>query len=368
MISSFELLILTCFIFLSAFLSASEVAIFSLSRFQIRQLKDQFPPAYRRIKQLLTDPNGLLITILVSNEVINVTLATFVEHWVIKTWSTTGGQWVLSLPFHLDTHTPLWFQQMLIGTLLTTAIVLLLCDVTPKVVAAKANHVVAPLTSTTLLWLHYALKPVRASLAAIIRLLLGRRRKKIVKANPNEEPLFKEDDFLVMVEEGHKQGIVHSSELELIRNIFELDDTRVEEVCTPIGRVFSIPAKTTLKQALEYYRLKKYSRIPVFEKDKNNIVGILFVKDLIPSRLDSSLQSQPVEQCMNRPLLIEQGTRLNTVFRTMRQNHTHMVVVTNPRGQAIGVVTMSDLLGEIFGEFFESGTTIQPSPGKERTQ
>ena len=367
MISSFELLILTCFVFISAFLSASEVAIFSLSRFQIRKLKDQFPPIYRRIKKLLSEPNGLLITILVSNEVINVTLATFIEHWVIKTWSSVGGIWITLLPFNVESRSPLWLQQMIIGTLITTPLVLVLCDVTPKVIAAKANHVIAPLTSSALYWLHTFLKPIRIILAAITRLIFGKRKNELKKQNSENEPLFKEDDFLVMVEEGHKQGIVHSSELELIRNIFELDDTKVEEICTPIARVFSISTKTTRKQALEYYRLKKYSRVPVYEKEKNNIVGILFAKDLISIRLDPSQQSHSVEQSMNRPLHVQQGTRLNNLFRAMRQNRTHMAVINNTKGQAIGIVTMNDVLGEIFGEFFESGTTIQPSPGKERT-
>ena len=261
-------------------------------------------------------------------------------------------------------NSPPWLVQMVLGVLITTPIVLIACEMTPKALAARANQVIAPLSTTSLLWLHTILTPIRILISKFVGLLLGKRLRKKAEllSSGFKGTLLKEDEFLFMIEEGHKEGIVHSSELELIRNIFELDDTKAEEICTPAQSIYALPLRTTIKQALEAYRSKRFSRIPIYENDKNTIVGVLFAKDLIPARLDPSLESTSVETLMRRPLFVKQGMRLNSLFRTMRQNHTHMAVIQDQKDRTVGIVTMSDLLAEVFGEFFEGG--LPPSGAK----
>ena len=364
MIKSFELVLIGCLVFLSAFLAASEVALFSLSRFQLRYLKEHFKPIYIQIKKLLSDPSGLLVTILVTNEVVNISVATTIQKIVLRNWSEMdqdSGLWWVKTHF---ASTPVWLLQMAVGVVLTTPIVLIICEMTPKVLAARANQVIAPLTTTSLLWLHTLLTPLRILISKFVGFLLGKRlRKKTELLNSGfKGTLIKEDEFLFMIEEGHREGIVHSSELELIRNIFELDETKADEICTPLSKLYALPISATIRQSLEAYRSKPFSRIPIYRDDRNSIVGILFSKDLIPARLDPTLQTQSVETLMRKPLFVKQGMRLNVLFRTMRQNHTHMVVILSPTDKVVGVVTMSDLLAEVFGEFFEGGT--QPVGGK----
>lgn len=367
--TTFELFFCILLVFSSAFLSASEVALFSLSRFQLRYLKENFRNLHAVIKKLLADPGGLLVTILVSNEVINISLATLIEHAVLRLWNEKGASLFSWFPDAWISKTPDWFLQMTLGIAITLPIVLLGCEMTPKVIAARANQVIAPLTSPTLFWLHRFLKPIRILISWFISVLLGKHSRKKITDTP-DGPLIQEEEFLFMVEEGHKEGLVHSSELELIRNIFELDDTKVEEICTPISKVHSFSTRTTLKQALDSYKHKNFSRVPVFDKDKHTIVGVLFAKDLIPARLDTSLQSQSVETVMKKPLYIKLGTKLNALFRSMRRNQTHMAVIVNQSERAIGIVTMNDLFVEIFGEHFESSKSPQSSsthtPTKER--
>lgn len=358
MIRPYELLLCLCLIFLSGFLAAAEVSLFSLSRFQLRNLKEHFKTVYVQIKELLADSSGVLISILVAAEIINVSFASTVQKLILRNWSTGPSPIIDWLPGSWLAHTPGWFLQAAIGTLITTPILLIICEVTPKFMAARANHIIAPLTSTSLLGLYWILSPVRYLIKALFRVLRLEKSKKGKSKSGKTGSLLKEDEFLVMVEEGHKEGLVHSSELELIRNIFELDDTKVEQVCTPMSKVVSIPNSSNLSHALELFKTKKFSRMPIYQKEKSEIVGILYAKDLIPVRLSPQTQDQTVENTMRKALFIKQGSRLTHAFRIMRQHQMHMAVIQNSEGKSVGVVTMSDVLAEVFGEFFESGTTM----------
>jgi CBS domain containing-hemolysin-like protein len=143
----------------SSWLSASEIALFSLSRFQLRSLKERFRGAHRKIKRLLADPTGLLITLLAANEVVNVGLSSIIAQSLAR-WRRPD--WVERLPI------PHWALSTLLGLLISTPIVLLLCDVTPKIVGSRANRLIAPATAGPLSVLYDVFKPVRVVLAAIV--------------------------------------------------------------------------------------------------------------------------------------------------------------------------------------------------------
>lgn len=129
-----EFLICAVLIGVSAFLSSSEIAIFSLSRFQIRSLKDHFRAVHRRIKRLLADPAGLLVTILVVNEAVNIALSALITSNISQNRQRIDG---LSSSWNIAGHTiPGWAVDAVLGTLVTAPIILFLCEVTPKVIAA----------------------------------------------------------------------------------------------------------------------------------------------------------------------------------------------------------------------------------------
>src|SRR5437868_6513961 len=129
--TSVEFLLFLSLIFFSASLSASEVALFSLSRFQLRSLKENFRPTYRKIKRLLGDPGGLLITILVLNEVINISLSTLI--------ASTVSRFNLPIPFYLS-RVPSWFLKTILDIAFTAPIILIFCEVTPKVIGTRINR------------------------------------------------------------------------------------------------------------------------------------------------------------------------------------------------------------------------------------
>lgn len=335
----------------SAFLSGSEIALFSLSRFQIRSLKERSHSAYNTIRKLLADPSGILISILVLNEVINILMSSMIATLTIRSGL---GHSLAEIFGHLKLEP--WLADMVISTLLTAPIILLVCEITPKVVSTRANQLVAPLTARPMHWIYSACFPFRFLLGRLVRSISKTRQKKLM-------PL-KEEEFMVMIEEGHEEGEIHESELELVRNVFELDDTAVSDVLTPMTRVATLPATTTIKQALAHLKKSHYSRIPVTRGNKKHVVGILYRKDLLLSRFDAALrESDSIENLTRKPLMIHPQLKLNTVFRRLKQNRTHIACVENEKGDALGIVTMTDVLSAIFEDALEPETISKPTTG-----
>lgn len=349
--TAFELLVCAALIAVAAFMSAAEIALFSLSRFQLRSLKERFRSSHRRIKRLLSDPGGLLITVLVVNEVVNITLSAVIAEVVGRGWEHGGTARTLLFP-----NAPDWAKQMALGILITTPVVLLACEITPKAIAARSNQMVSLLSAGPLALVYDAFKPVRSLLKAVVRLVSrwsGGKSMGLEQGGADEEkPLLKEAEFLSMVEEGHREGTIQLAEMELIRNVFDLDDTTVADVSTPITQVHALPITTSIEGALADMRGRRYSRIPVYDGARRRVVGVLYAKDLILAKLEPEVAGASIGALMRRPFVVSPSMRLNQLFRRMKLQKTHLAVVESSPGEAVGVVTMSDVLDALFEDLF----------------
>ena len=344
-----EILVCLLLITVSGFISGSEIALFSLSRFQLRAMKDRFKRPYRKLKALLGDPAGLLTTVLLVNEMLNISISALI----------TGG-----IDRQLGPGVD-WSHKSLIGTLITTPLILLFCEITPKVIGARANQLVAPLVVTPLGWIHTATWPLRYLIRRCV--LLFAKILARFSTPPSEEamaeeaaeeaaPLLKEQDFLVMLEEGQKEGAIHASELNLIRNVLELDDLLVSDVLTPLSKVYSLPATASLRYALTAMRLRKYSRVPITGANRREIVGILYAKDLLLEDASTDRDQANVASLMRKPYAVAPTVSLNSLFRRLKVQRIHMAVVEARPGEAIGIVTMNDLLEALIEDFIPERT------------
>jgi CBS domain containing-hemolysin-like protein len=340
-----ELIITGALIFASAYMAASEIALFSLSRFQLRSIKERARSDHRKIKKLLSDPGGLLITILVVNEVLNIAISTLITGSVSRSSSIKQPEILIRL-FHL----PSWAFETLIGTLIVAPILLLLCEITPKTIAARANQLIAPLTVDTITVIYAVSRPARSLLKGLVAFVARWSGDRSPSHDGNQT--LKESDFLLMVEEGHKEGAVQASELELIKNVFEFDDTTVAQVFTPIAQVRSIPVRTTVRQALSLTRGQRFSRVPVTGKNRRDIIGVLYSKDLLRAKLENRHMEDTVSDLMLDPIFVSPSLKLNALFRRFKQQKTHMAVVQKIPGEALGIITMSDVLDVLFDDLF----------------
>lgn len=338
-------------------MSSSEVALFSLSKFQLKLIRERFKNAHKHVKKLSSDPAGVLSTILVTNEIVNIGLSTLISSQISRSGNSPTVQY-----FHrgLSAFIPSWATDVLLGTLITAPILLVFCEITPKVVAARTNIVFAPMTAPPLYYTYKLLTPVRWALKKItdvVARIIQTRTPDPDTAMAQSANRLKEEDFLSIVEEAHKEGSVQEHEVELIRNVFELDDTPILEIATPISRVFSLSANTTLSQALNAVRDErlgqKFSRIPVYGKSRSDIVGVLYSKDLLVAKLEKEDPSTPVTNIMWRPFTVNENARINTVFKRMKKQRVHMGIIVNPKNQAVGLVTMNDVLEVLLEELID---------------
>lgn len=361
--SSVELAICILLVFTSGLLSSSEIALFSLSRFQLRYLRDHFSTAHKRIKRLLSDTSGLLITILVTNEVVNISLSTLITNSINRNWEDQNLFTSLLPQSFIDTL-PHWALQTFAGLLVTTPIILFFCEITPKVTAARVNQLIAPMTSRPLLFAYIALKPLRLVLQGFIRFtsrLLGNQ-------HPNSSDSLtwdslKEEEFLMILEEGHKEGMIQGNELELIKNIFSLDDILVSDICTPLSQIYCLPSNLSVGEAYQLLKRRRQYRTPIFQKNRNHIVGILYTKDLIlgdsaadqtRSRSKEKQRNElKISEVMRKPFSIHPKTNISRLLRSLRQNKIYYATVVDDSGSTIGIVTIDDILEEIFDDMFE---------------
>lgn len=353
-----EIIIVILIVLMSGFLSSSEIAMFSLSRFQIRAMKERFRTAHKRVKRLLADPGGFLMSVLVLNEILNVSLGVLITESVNENWArlTQGNHWVAWLIRDKLAHwVPTWTLQTIVGVVLTAPILLIACEITPKTIGAKTNQLIATISSGPMTVIYDLLKPIRILLRSLIQLFA--RKKALNSEVPLHEAqnqLLKEEEFLTLVEEGHREGSVQESELELIKNVFELDDTPVAELMTPIEQVLSFNENTLCKNAFSILQTRRFSRIPVVSSGPGakKALGVLYSKDLLIAKLenDTEILQSPVTAMMRKPMTASPSTRLNSLFLRMKKQRLHMAIIEDQDERILGVVTMNDLLQALFDD------------------
>jgi len=319
--------ILTCIILISfSFIFASsEIAIFSLSRVQLKKIKDQSEPLFHRIRILTHDSFGLLITVLFFNEIVNISLAALITSNYIE-------------PLSLS-----WQMQTILGIMVTTPIMLIFCELTPKVVATRANQLIISLFLPIVYFFYIITKP----LASIVKVFFP---KQTIKELHN----LHEDDFIIIAEEQTETGHLHETELELIKNIFQMDDTRVEQMTTPLRKIITVASTSTLEMAAkQILKDKVYSRIPVHGKNKEDIVGVLNTKDLVTIRIHPEMNSESVMSIAKEPLIVSGSLTLETLFKKMKSKKVQVAFTKNSQDKITGMITMQDILDAVIEEAFE---------------
>jgi len=318
---------LLCLILISCafILSSSEIAIFSLSRVQLKKIKDQSEPLFRRIRTLIGDSMGLLITVLFFNEIVNISLAALITSNAVE-------------PLNLD-----WRLSTFLGVLITTPIILIGCELTPKVIATRSNQLVISLFLPFLYSLYLLARPF----ISLFRILLPETQIK-------ELHKLHEEDFIILAEEQAETGNLHETELELIKNVFEMDDTRVEQIATPMKKIFTLPAHYTLEQGYQaILKERDVWRIPITGSTRDEIVGVLNTKDFAEIKINPEIRKENILSLCSEPLMVAGSINIDALFRKMKNRKVQVAFVKNAQGRVTGMVTLQDILDTIIEEAFD---------------
>ena len=320
----------TIFLLFSFFFSGTESACFSLSQAQIRHLRENAPKSIqnRRLLRLLERPRRLLLTILIGNTVVNVAAATvaalFTGHLVEKAHIPSGRAFFIEI-------------------VVVTLIILVLTEVTPKVFAVRQALRFALAVSFPLSIIVAVLYPLSALFEALTNAVasaLGVRR---------EAPFVNEEELKILFELGEEKGTLDRDEKEMIHSIFEFRETMVREVMVPRTDMVCVPASATITEVMREVKETGHSRIPVYEDTIDNIIGLLFVKDLLPVlKGRKSMPSLP--DLVRKAYFVPETKRIDELLREFQKERIHMAIVVDEYGGTAGLVTLENVIEEIVGD------------------
>lgn len=317
-------------VILCAFFSGTETALFSLSRFQLRQLRQTNIERFNRVRFLLDRPAALVATALLGNELASVLLshltARFYDGLALKTWQVT-----------------------VVNLLTVVPVMLVFGEITPKVIGAKANITVLNLFLPLFWWFYRLSFPLRFLIEHSVNLLTKPIRRRQV---PKDEQV-KEEDIRALLDEGKKKGAIQGVEQDIIENLFDIDDDKVSDLATPLSKCMIVHQDDSPKTVIDRLKREFFARIPVVGDHPDRVVGVLYAKDLL-NYINRDEQEMRVRALMKDPLVVEPGMKAEVLFRRFRQLKRHIAVIEDKQGRTLGVITMEDLLEQMFGELWEA--------------
>ncbi len=332
----------------SAFCSGSEVALFSLRRVDREQLAHSDRSVDKMIVTLLERPRRLIASVLIGNEAFNSVLAIL----------------CLGVVLRMCADTTLW---AIGGITLAVALppVVLIAEVTAKTLAAKAPLIWARLCVLPLSLFMLIVTPLRWVVQTVTGVLLAPFGE-AVRHRPARD--LAEDEFRSMVDAGAAQGQVDARERRLIHRVFEFSDKNVGQVMTPRDRMFALSYDLPMQRLVKEVAARGFSRVPIYQKSVDNVRGILNAKDLV--KISTGQPSgRTLSELLHEPLFVPRTTPVKRMFLTFKQKKVHMAIVVSEYGKVLGVVTMDDLLAQIFGQLRDERAELQSSiPGRPRVR
>lgn len=322
--------ILIVLLVLSAVFSGSETAITGITISQIRKLKEEDESAADILISMKKRMNYILSTILIGNNLVNIAATSLVTEMTIK---LLGGG-----------------NSLFVATAVMTVLVLIFGEITPKSYASQNPIRVAKRVYKPLKGLTFLMTPVVFILNKITSVVI-----RIIGGEVTTDTLVTEEDIRSLVDAGEEEGILQVEEKEMIQNIFDIDDLDVAEVMVPRIDIVALPKETTIRELVDSPVDFGFSRIPVYDESIDNIIGILYAKDIIPIALDETKITSEiaVSEIMREAHYVPETKKVNVLLKELQLKKIHMAIVLDEYGGTEGLVTIEDILEEIVGEIFD---------------
>ena len=312
---------------LSAFFSASETGLFSLKPLTLRKMTQQGKDI-KKIKYLLHNPFRLLATILIGNMVVNVAASSIGASAAIAIW---GGKGVA------------------ISIVVMTFVLLLFGEISPKRYAIEKPTEVSSFSAAALVLMEKVFFPIRRVMVFFTKILMRFKKK---------EPTVSEEELKTIIDIGHREGIVAGEEKEMIRAVLTFTDRVVGEVMTRRENIKGASIDLPQQEFVGLAKQIKHSKIPIFKNSPDNIMGIVYSKELFlyPER--------PFTEMIRSVLFVHDQRRIKDVLEIFENQNIKIAIVFGEKGVVCGLVTMEDIIEEVFGEIYDE----YESPGGEKQE
>jgi putative hemolysin len=335
-----QFLLIIILILINAFFAASEMSIVSLNKNKITLLANEGNTKAKLILSLMGEPSRFLATIQVG-----ITVAGFLASAsAATTISKHLSQFMKG--FNIPASEQL---ALFIITLFLSFFTLVLGELFPKRVALQYADQIALTVIKPILFLSKITLPFVKLLTSSTNFLV-----RLFGINlENLEEKVSEEEIRMMINVGEENGVINETEKEMLDGIFEFDDTLAREIMTPRTNVFALDATIDTDELIDKVLEEQYSRVPVYEDDTDNIIGILYMKDLFTCIRNNSTKDIDIRSILRPAYFVPETKNIDTLFKELQSSKNYMAILIDEYGGFSGIVTIEDLIEEVMGNIFD---------------
>lgn len=324
-------LIITIFILvlLSAFFSATETAYSSINKIRLKKAAKDGNKKAKKALEISENYDKMLSTALVGNNIINIVIATLSTVLFTNLYSDYGP---------------------LISTIFASVIVLIVAEVLPKTYAKENSENFSMSVASTL-------SVFIKLFAPIVVIFVFLKKIFIKKLSSKEHPSVTEEELKHIISDIEVEGVLEQQESELVKSALEFDEIDADEILTPRVDVIAIDVNSSVDFVKNTFISERFSRLPVYEKNIDNIIGILHDKDFFPSYISETDFS--IRELIHPAIYIPPQKSINELLTLLQKNKSHMAIVVDQYGGTLGIVTLEDVLEQLVGEIYDEYDVIE---------
>lgn len=314
---------------LSAFFSGTETAFASLNRIRMKHEAENGDVRAKRAIDISDNFDAAITTILIGNNIVNIASTAIATVLFTKLLPSSGAA---------------------VSTVVMTVLVLIFGEVLPKSFAKENSEGLALKVSGILSVLMTIFKP-----AVWFFKTLKKLASKMSKAT-EEQPSVTEEELKYIIETIETEGVLEEQERDLVQSALDFDDISVKEILVPRVDMFAVDVKEDIDTILSQVMEEHYSRVPVYEKSIDNIIGILSIRDLMEAKVKG--EEINIREMLNQAIFIHRSMKVSAALNVLKKNKQHMAVVTDDYGGTKGLVTMEDILEELVGDIWDESDEV----------
>ncbi len=325
-----KFLILLLLLLLSGFFSGSETALIAIGKVRARALVKQGVKGAKEIDELMNQQEAMLTTVLIGNNMVNIGASALATSIAMEFFGSYG---------------------VAIATGVMTFLILTFAEIMPKTIAVHHAERISIIVSKPIKMMAYFFMPFIKVVSAITGTF-----ERFMGMAPYKRRVLTEEEVETMLDIGEEEGAIEEDEKEMMMGVLKLDEIRVRNVMTPKDAMVCIDVNQSVDDAVELIKRTGFSRIPVFERTEDNIVGILYAKDLLANRGETSIR-----KLMKPPYLISDTKRVDDLLKEFQRGRFHIAIVVDNQGKTEGLVCLEDLLEVIVGSIYDEYDVISRS-------
>ncbi len=314
--------VLAVLILFSAYFSATETAFSSVNRTRLRAMAEKGNGRAKLTLKLNDNYDRLISTILIGNNIVNIATASIGTVLFVKLYGDIGAT---------------------ISTAVITVLVLIFGEITPKSVAKDCPEKFAMFSSAFIRLLIWIFTPLNFIFGIWKKLIA-----KLLKVEKHEK--MSQQELLMLMDEVQEEGSIDQDEGNLLKNAIEFSELRAEDILTHRVDLEAVEADSSKHEIAQIFNISKFSRLPVYEGNIDNIIGIIHQKDFYNG---DGITEKSIREIMTQPIFVLKTERINELLRLLQRNQSHVAVILDEYGGTLGIVTLEDILEELVGEIWD---------------